>query len=340
MGVRDQPLRAGLFIPADTPGSGGNARSAARVAALVADGRVVADVLWHEGPVPTYDVYHAWNATRVGAALLAAGVDPHRLVVTWTGTDLGQDWPRDSRGWADQLAPVAHHVVFTEAARQTLEHDAPAWTDRVCVIPPSVDLTRFHPNGPRMSAPHPLFLMAGGIRPVKRIAWGIALVEHWRTQSGREAHLVIAGPIRDAAEGRRIAALAHPRSWVHLVGDQPPDAMPRWYRTADVVLNTSLVEGVSNALMEAMACGALVVASDIPGNRALITDCVSGRIFHDAPEFLTIMAALARSPAVSRGLRVAARRIVEARYAPAAEAAAYARLYRAPVGSHLIHTTE
>lgn len=37
------------------------------------------------------------------------------------------------------------------------------------------------------------------------------------------------------------------------------------------VINTSVSEGMSGALLEAMACGCPVLARDIPGNRALLT---------------------------------------------------------------------
>jgi glycosyltransferase involved in cell wall biosynthesis len=39
------------------------------------------------------------------------------------------------------------------------------------------------------------------------------------------------------------------------------------YQGADIVLNTSFSEGLSNALIEAIAADCPVLASDIPGNR-------------------------------------------------------------------------
>lgn len=330
--VEDEVMKVGLIIPRDTPPSGGNARSAERVAEALNRSGVTADVVWFRGSLPRYDVYHAWNATRVGATLLAEGVDPARIMVTWTGTDIGQDWARDPRGWEQRLRRIPAHVVFTADARQTLLAEAPDWADRLSVIAPSVDLSVFRPEGPTLATPHPLVLVAGGVRPVKQTGWAIELVECWRRVSAADAHLVVAGPIRDPEEGRRVERLAADRPWVHLVGDQDSAMMPRWYRTADVVLNSSAVEGVSNALMEAMACGALVVAHNIPGNRALVEDGVTGRLFDNTAQFGDIMDDVQAHPVRARTFRAAARASMRAHREVHHEADRYARIYRSLVG--------
>ena len=49
-----------------------------------------------------------------------------------------------------------------------------------------------------------------------------------------------------------------------------------WLKTADVLLFPSLTEGSPNTVIEAMACGCPVVASDIPACRELIENGVHG----------------------------------------------------------------
>jgi glycosyltransferase involved in cell wall biosynthesis len=47
----------------------------------------------------------------------------------------------------------------------------------------------------------------------------------------------------------------------------------------DIFVLPSLSEGLSNSLMEAMACGCCAIASDVGGNPELVTDGVSGLLF-------------------------------------------------------------
>jgi glycosyltransferase involved in cell wall biosynthesis len=47
----------------------------------------------------------------------------------------------------------------------------------------------------------------------------------------------------------------------------------------DIFVLPSLTEGLSNSLMEAMACGCCAIASDVGGNPELVTDGVTGLLF-------------------------------------------------------------
>lgn len=80
------------------------------------------------------------------------------------------------------------------------------------------------------------------------------------------------GPLRGALEN-----YAHDNG----IGDKVEFAgerhdIPRMLKKMDIFLMTSLFEGMSNAIMEAMSAGLPVVASDVGGNRELITDSHTG----------------------------------------------------------------
>lgn len=154
-------------------------------------------------------------------------------------------------------------------------------------IVPAVDHQLFRPDVIPPSSHLTAALIAGGLRPVKRTHWAIDLIQAVR-QKGPQLDLVIAGPSRSDDENSRVKMKAAPHSWVHLVGEIPRQQMRQYYCQAGCVLNTSAAEGVSNALMEAMACGSCVIATRIPGNAGLIDHGTTGFLFDTVEEFVDI----------------------------------------------------
>lgn len=316
-----------LIIPDDTPPTGGNRITANRLSEALSLKSFQADLWDLSDHFPPGDIYHAFNAAKVGTALVERGIPGERIVVTWTGTDLWQNWVEDAPQLVQGLDPIAHQVVFTQDAKEHLLKQAPQWADRIHVIPPSVNTEIFHPKGPRRTFPYRLCLLAGGIRPVKRSAWAIDLVESLRRATGQDIHLAVAGPVRSHDEWKKLQAKAPGHDWVHLLGEIPAAEMPLWYRCADVVLNTSLVEGVSNALMEAMACGALVMASNIVGNRHLVEDGKTGMLFDTPEELVEKLAPVFADPHSVDSIRRTAREAILRRHSLTAESDAYIELY-------------
>jgi glycosyltransferase involved in cell wall biosynthesis len=139
---------------------------------------------------------------------------------------------------------------------------------------------------------------------------------------------VLCGPARDPG----LAAAAQGRlqglPWAGHLGEVAHAAMPAILRAADVALNTSRSEGLANAVLEAMACGRAVLASDIAGNRAAIRDGVDGLLYRGDEGFLAQAGRLLADPALRRRLGENARRAAARRFPPEAEAAAHDRLYR------------
>ena len=63
---------------------------------------------------------------------------------------------------------------------------------------------------------------------------------------------------------------------VSLHGHKSPQRVREFLQSSDVFLLASLSEGISNALLEAMACGVPVVTTDCGGMREAVTDGVEG----------------------------------------------------------------
>lgn len=65
---------------------------------------------------------------------------------------------------------------------------------------------------------------------------------------------------------------------IKLLGRIPREKMPKYLNAADIYVSSSLSDGTSVSLLEAMACGLPVVVSDVPANLEWITDGYNGYI--------------------------------------------------------------
>ena len=85
-----------------------------------------------------------------------------------------------------------------------------------------------------------------------------------------------------------------------------------FYRLAEVAALPSRIEGLSQTLLEAMALGLPVVASDAGGNRDLISDGVTGRLVPplDPAAWADALSALLGPPALAQRLAHAGRTLV------------------------------
>ncbi|CAB1063931.1 hypothetical protein D1BOALGB6SA_8716 [Olavius sp. associated proteobacterium Delta 1] len=63
---------------------------------------------------------------------------------------------------------------------------------------------------------------------------------------------------------------------IHLVGGKPNSEINQWLSTADIFVFPSYFEGLPNAILEAMACGLPVVATDVGGIPEIVENGKSG----------------------------------------------------------------
>jgi glycosyltransferase involved in cell wall biosynthesis len=86
---------------------------------------------------------------------------------------------------------------------------------------------------------------------------------------GLRVALIGSGPRNDALRSQ-VAAAAALRDRVRFVGAVDHEALPNWYRAADLFVLPSRSEGVPNVLLEAMTSGLPFVASDVGSIRDLL----------------------------------------------------------------------
>jgi D-inositol-3-phosphate glycosyltransferase len=190
-----------------------------------------------------------------------------------------------------RVAAAADRII----AATSLEQADLAWycgadVDRVRVVPCGVDVELFAP-GERAAArarlglgPEWTLLFVGRPTPIKGLEGLLQALAHLKSDGFREAgmRLVIVGGDRDERRDdgrRRLRALAQRLgidAWLDFRGPQPQTVLPDYYRAADLCLVPSHHESFGMAALEAMACGAPVVASRVGGLATTIQDGVTG----------------------------------------------------------------
>lgn len=154
-------------------------------------------------------------------------------------------------------------------------------------------------------------MAVGRLAPQKRVAdlvWSAQLLR----QADPRAYLVIVGdgPLRSSLEqyAREVEVTSHVRFLGHRT-----DAASLLHH-ADLVWLGSEFEGMSNSLMEAMACGRPIVATAIPPNQELIQHGVHGYLVDigDSAGFAQFSLKLMKEPELAARLGDAARQKVEA----------------------------
>jgi glycosyltransferase involved in cell wall biosynthesis len=106
-----------------------------------------------------------------------------------------------------------------------------------------------------------------------------------------------------------------------------------WLRAADLFVLPSRGEGLSNALLEAMAHRLPCLVSDLPANRDLVEHGVTGRLFPAGDEAALTLALTEALSAPLQHLGDRARALIEARYTLSAAVSAYEQLYERVVAS-------
>jgi len=119
-------------------------------------------------------------------------------------------------------------------------------------------------------------LYAGRLQRFKGVHHLICAVARVRGTAGPPISLEIAGDGPERPSLERLVADLELSEMVQFSGWIAREDMPDVYRRADVFVLPSYVEGMPNVVLEAMASGLPVIATDVPGTRDVIEDGVSG----------------------------------------------------------------
>ncbi|MDE2008145.1 MAG: glycosyltransferase, partial [Rhodospirillales bacterium] len=218
---------------------------------------------------------------------------PDGVAAVWLGRALGKPVVVTARGTDVNLIPrhavprrlirgaiagaSALVAVSAALAEALIGLGAPA--HKVTVLRNGVDTNLFRPPADRAIAraalglAGPTLISVGHLIERKGHDLAIAALAELPGFS-----LLIVG---EGPERARLVALAERLGLadrVRLLGDRPQAELPALYGAADMLVLASSREGWANVLLEAMACGTPVVASDIWGNPEVVRAPEAGRI--------------------------------------------------------------
>jgi teichuronic acid biosynthesis glycosyltransferase TuaC len=238
-------------------------------------------------------VLRAMHARDPVDAIDAHYLYPDGVAAVWLGRQLGVPVVVTARGTDVTLIPryalprrlirgairdAAALIAVSAALKQGLV-ELGATPEKVTVLRNGVDTTLFRPPVDREAARRTL-----GLSKPTLLSVGLLIERkgHHHTIAAMrqlpEFELLIVG---EGPEQARLAGLVERYGLgetVRLLGPRPHGDLPLLYGAADALVLASSREGWANVLLEAMACGTPVVASNIPGNPEVVRQAAAGVI--------------------------------------------------------------
>jgi glycosyltransferase involved in cell wall biosynthesis len=205
------------------------------------------------------------------------------------------------------LRAAATVVVFTEEQRSIVSSKYSVDLSRIAVIPNGVDDSLFY-SGPRYLHERPRLLFVGRLSTQKNLLLFLrslgGVSERFDTLLVGEGELE--AELKAAVRDLRL-------NNVHFYGRAHGAELRELYRNADVLVLPSEREGMPLVLLEAMAMGLPVVATDIPGNRDVVVNGESGFLvpLREPSAMREALLAVASSQDRYRCMCDAARRLAE-----------------------------
>jgi glycosyltransferase involved in cell wall biosynthesis len=229
--------------------------------------------------------------------------------------------------WRDADAMVAVSSGLRDIALET--DDIP-----IQVIPNAIDLTRFTPmlswEREAENDGHVTLLFVGRLIKFKNLDTLLATVALLQEETKTPFRLEIVGDgverpnLEEQVANMGLSSIVRFRGWVDR------EAIAPYYQTADIFVTASIWEGMPNTVLEAMACGLPIIASNVQGCEDLVQHGKNGYLVpvKNAPAMAEAVLQLIDNEFERRRMGRQSRKIVERTFAWDQIASEYLATYR------------
>ncbi|XP_041719547.1 glycosyltransferase 1 domain-containing protein 1 isoform X2 [Coregonus clupeaformis] len=258
--------------------------------------------------------------------------------VVFGGTDINEDVKvEQKRAVMEQVLLKARFAVaFTDKLKAEAEVFLLSQSSKIYVQPQGIKtevaqsfswrefLRRSGVSGEDVEDLH-VFLLVCGLRRVKDPLYLLEAFSEWHTENPLVV-LIIIGPKIDPVFTEEVEAISKRLAGVYLAQEMSQEELHAAMRRSAALVNSSVSEGMSAAILEAMDLEVPVVARDIPGNTAVVQHEVTGLLYSSPKEFVRVSQRLLVDGELRERVVTNGKRYVEEHHSLDHEREAYQRL--------------
>ncbi len=234
------------------------------------------------------DVVHGGNTQTAGFLCSLLGFHPFLLMPQGTDILVNPNKLRLARIITQYTVNKADSVVCDAVEVSDKVIRLTNYKKKITIFPRGVDLNIFEPSKStalrsKLSwndkvvfictrAHYPIYGVEYIIRAFREVAkinknFGLLLIDYKPKSSGS-----LTAKFRQMIKNYELDTL------VHILPPVSNDKIPTYLNNSDVYISTSLSDGTSVSMLEAMACGLPVIVTDLPGNKEWIKNDYNGYI--------------------------------------------------------------
>nr|XP_020446321.1 glycosyltransferase 1 domain-containing protein 1 isoform X2 [Monopterus albus] len=261
----------------------------------VAEFQSPADVAHLISQNPTFEGALAIHLFRAGRLLLDIQLP---FGVIFGGTDINEDVKVEQKRVVMEqvLLKARFAVAFTDKLKEAAESFLLSQRSKIFVQPQGIQTevaeefcwTEFLSSS-GISIKHVdklrVFLLVCGLRRVKDPLYLVEVFSEWHCEDPLNV-LVIIGPKMDPVLTVEVEAVVKRTAGVFLAQERSRQELHAAMKRCFAVVNSSVSEGMSGAILEAMDLGVPVLARNIPGNAAVVQHEFTGLLYSSPQEFV------------------------------------------------------